>query len=385
MRFPKPWLEVVAALTVTLFLVGLVLFSEGGSRAASCLGREGRATSGLPLKAERVGEGSPPTAAPSPAYVTALGVWDGAVIAGEDSDAAHWLAAGLLLNQGDYLAARRQLKAVLTTAPADSTLSLKAQLLLAGTSGGRKLVALAFDDFPFADGTPELLALLGQAKAPATFFAIGHKVREFPDLVALALTEGHSIQNHTYHHTYLSGMPPEQVRAELNLCSQTIHDFTGVTPRFLRAPHARSNQDIYTRARECGLVCIDPIVTNIYDMSASSETIYRRCLQRVKPGAILAMHDGLPATREALPRVISALRRQGYEFVTVDQLFAERSPTSGQEAAQAERRTRLASLLSGLGLGWHFASQGVEEQTSEVGSGGYPLVAVTVKTATRGE
>lgn len=385
MRFAKPWLEVVAALTVTLALASLLLFGEAGSRAASGVRGQGPAVSVPPLRAGMREEVSLPAAGPSAAYVTALGVWDGAVIAGDDSDAAHWLAAGLLLNQGDYPGARRQLKAVLTTAPWDSTLSLKAQLLLGGTSGGRKLVALAFDDFPFADGTPELLALLGQAKAPATFFAIGHKVREFPDLVALALTEGHSIQNHTYHHTYLSGMPPEQVRAELNLCSQTIHDFTGVTPRFLRAPHARSNQDIYTRARECGLVCIDPIVTNIYDMSASSETIYRRCLQRVNPGAILAMHDGLPATREALPRVISALRRQGYEFVTVDQLLAERSPTSGQETAQAERRARLAGLLNGLGLGWRFASQGVKEQTSEVGSGGYPLAAVTVKTATRGE
>jgi len=377
LRFPKAWLEVVAALTVALILTGLVLFSEAGSRAASSLRGEHPAVSNLPPNAEKARDLSPPTGPASAAYVTALGVWDGAMIAGDDSDAAHWLAAGLLLSQGNYPAARRQLQAVLAAAPANSTLSLKAQLLLAGTSGGRKLVALAFDDFPFPDDSPELLALLGAAKVPATFFAIGHKVRACPDLVALALTEGHSIQNHTYHHTYLAGMPAEQVREELNLCTKAIHDFTGVTPRFLRAPHARSNQDIYTRARECGLICIDPIVTNIYDMSASSETIYRRCLQRVKPGAILAMHDGLPATREALPRVISALRRQGYEFVTVDQLIAERTQSGGQQTARAESRPRLAALLGGLVLGPRFLAQAGKETASGLQTAAYPLAAVT--------
>lgn len=272
-------------------------------------------------------------------YQAALSIWDGATIAGASSETDHWLAAGVLMSRGEYRAARGELEAVRDTAPADSPLALRAQMLLAGTSNGQKLIALAFDDFPFPNGSPQLLAQLARAQVRVTFFAIGHKVREYPDVVTLALTQGHSIQNHTYHHVRLADLPAEKVREELNLCSQTIRDFTGVTPRYLRAPHAASNPTVDREARRCGLLCVDPVVTNVFDMRASSAVVYKRCLQRAKPGAILALHDGLPATREALPRVIAALKDKGYQFVTVDQLLESRA-SSQQAQAPAEQTTQ---------------------------------------------
>jgi peptidoglycan/xylan/chitin deacetylase (PgdA/CDA1 family) len=331
---------------VLVLLVVLGLCSTPAPRASVSAGAEEALApvSALPTEQPRlVLAGVPaPTSADSVSYQAALGVWDGTTMAGDASDAAHWLAAGLLISRGDYAAARDQLEAVRESAPADSPLGLRAELLLAGTRGGHKLIALSFDDFPFPNGTPQLLQELARAQVRVTFFAIGHKVREYPDLVALALTQGHSIQNHTYHHVRLTDLTPDQVREELNMCSKVIRDFTGVTPRYLRAPHAASNATVDREARRCGLLCVDPVVTNVFDMTATSGTIYSRCLQRAKPGAILAMHDGLPATLDALPRVIAALRNKGYEFVTVDQLLGGQARPGQPQSAAAERQAQVA-------------------------------------------
>ena len=328
MRFSRLYMQLLAAGLAAVTLVSLVVYSASAPRAA-VTGSD--LESGGAAFLTPSGEGAGllrATSSDDAVYRTALGIWDGAVMAGDDRDASRWLSAGLLISRGEYPAARQELREILDTAPADSPLSLKAEMFLAGTAGGRKLIALAFDDFPFPDRSPRLLEVLARLHVPATFFAIGHKVREYPDVVALALTQGHSIQNHTYHHIRLADLPAERVREELNLCSQAIRDYTGVTPRFLRAPHAASNATVNREAKRCGLTCIDPIVTNIYDMTASSETIYRRCLQMAKPGAILALHDGLATTTEAMPRVIAELRNKGYEFVTVDQLLGSAAPAA---------------------------------------------------------
>ncbi|HEY3397319.1 MAG TPA: polysaccharide deacetylase family protein [Armatimonadota bacterium] len=363
----KPLLRNLTVGLAGLFLFGLLLHSSARDRAAA----ETQAAPLVPVRtavapapawdpdALQVGYSLPGPGSASmtadstmPQYGAALGLLDGALLAGDDSNAAHWLAAGLLMSQGDLPAARSQLRRVIADSSDDSILGLKARLLLNGQVGQRKLIALAFDDFPFPKESLQLLNVLSQYHAPGTFFAIGHKVRDYPDLVALALTQGHSIQNHTYHHYRLTDLTAVQVADEFNLCSRTIRDFTGVTPRYLRCPHAAFNGSIEKIATQCHLVCVDPIVTNIYDMSASSDLIYRRCMQRARPGAIFALHDGLPATIKAMPRVITDLRAQGYEFVTVDQLLSSgATPPTAHPTRGAQTRAAggldLAALLGG--------------------------------------
>ncbi len=345
----RAYLQLFAGALIPVLLVAGGLLSTPAPHASSATGEEqAPARDGVPTP---VGPATLPVA-DRVSYEAAWSIWDGATIVGDDGATQHWLAAGVLMSREQYRAARGELEAVRDTAPADSPLALRAEMLLAGTNNGRKLIALAFDDFPFPNGSPQLLAELARAQVRVTFFAIGHKVREYPDLVALALTQGHSIQNHTYHHVRLADLPAEKVREELDLCSQAIRDFTGVTPRYLRAPHAASNPTVDREARRCGLLCVDPVVTNVFDMTASSAVVYKRCLQRAKPGAILALHDGLPATREALPQVIAALKDKGYQFVTVDQLLESRA-SSQQAQATVDQNTQMAlwAPVAGAALG----------------------------------
>jgi peptidoglycan-N-acetylglucosamine deacetylase len=188
-------------------------------------------------------------------------------------------------------------------------------------TGAKKCIALTFDDFPFPDATPKLLEVLAAQDVHVTFFAIGHKLKDHPEFAAQALYQGHSLENHTFDHPRLTTCTPDQIRRELTLCNQVIRDLTGSAPRYLRSPGGRSTPTIRREAATCGLECVDTMVTNIGDMAHTTAEIVKRCSEGAHPGAIFSLHDGVPETIEALPIVITKLRHQGYQFVTVQQLL----------------------------------------------------------------
>lgn len=60
----------------------------------------------------------------------------------------------------------------------------------------KELVALSFDDGPHARFTPQVLEILEQHEARATFFLIGERVQRNPELVLRIRSAGHEIGNH---------------------------------------------------------------------------------------------------------------------------------------------------------------------------------------------
>jgi peptidoglycan/xylan/chitin deacetylase (PgdA/CDA1 family) len=69
------------------------------------------------------------------------------------------------------------------------------------------LVALSFDDGPHPIFTTQVLDILQQHAAKATFFLIGERARSHPDVVARIKAAGHEVGNHyftngsTLHHS----------------------------------------------------------------------------------------------------------------------------------------------------------------------------------------
>ena len=205
--------------------------------------------------------------------------------------------------------------------PDMNALYSQARLLLQANSAPPR-IALAFDDYPFPEFSPRLLSLLAETQTPVTFFTIGNKLEKAPHLAALALMHGHSLQNHTYSHPRLDALPSERVRQEWREGAQVIRALTGQNPTLSRAPGERSNDEVWRESQACGMLCVDPLVSDIYDMGKSARVIENRCMELAGPGVILSLHDGVPETLEALPHVIGRLRARGYQFVTVEELFA---------------------------------------------------------------
>ncbi|MCS7187906.1 MAG: polysaccharide deacetylase family protein [Armatimonadota bacterium] len=189
-----------------------------------------------------------------------------------------------------------------------------------------KFVALTFDDGPHPVYTPKILDTLRKYNVKATFFLIGKRVEQFPEIARRIVSEGHEVGNHTYSHP--NDLPKEdwnKIGLEIDRCSEAIEQVTGVRPKFFRPPKGFLNYKVLTLAQLKGYNIVFWTVSADHKNASTPRTMARRVLKLVHPCAIVLMHDGRIPSRwkdvKALPMIIEGLRKRGYKFVTISELF----------------------------------------------------------------
>lgn len=194
--------------------------------------------------------------------------------------------------------------------PAEAPVSGEAQL------PEEKLVALTFDDGPRRQTTEALLDGLKERGVPATFFLIGEQVAGQEDLLQRMAEEGHQIGNHTWSHARLPDSAADQVLEEIRRGDRMLRQTLGEGDYWLRPPYG------LLEAME-GLET--PIVRWSVDPrdweSRDADQVTEHVLSHVQPGDIVLLHDIYPSSVEAALRIIDALQKEGYRFVTVRQLL----------------------------------------------------------------
>jgi peptidoglycan/xylan/chitin deacetylase (PgdA/CDA1 family) len=200
-------------------------------------------------------------------------------------------------------------------------------------SRDRRAIALTFDDGPDPVRTPALLDTLRELDAPATFFLLGNRVEQHPELAARIAREGHELGNHTFDHPYLPLARSRRVADELARTDAAIRRATGVVPQLARPPYggrSPANVRAFDRLGK-RLVLWD---VNSFDWKgAPAADIARRVLARVRPGSIILMHEAREhgeVTIEAVRLLVPELRARGYELATTSSLV---QPASRRLAA----------------------------------------------------
>ncbi len=187
----------------------------------------------------------------------------------------------------------------------------------------RKWIALTFDDGPHPYHTPILLKTLRQLGVRATFFVVGKNVDRYPDLVRQMVKDGHEVENHTYHHLRLSQIPLGMVQEEIDAGAAAIWRATGHVPRFVRPPGGMVDHSVRLIAQFDGYVMVmwtqDPADYERPD----EETLKQRLFSSVRPGSIILLHEKVPVTVKVLPEFVREMRRQGYEFVTIEEMWQD--------------------------------------------------------------
>jgi peptidoglycan/xylan/chitin deacetylase (PgdA/CDA1 family) len=173
----------------------------------------------------------------------------------------------------------------------------------------RNEVWLTIDDGPTAD-TDALLDLLEKHGVRATFFVKG--ILASPDLIRAIASRGHTIGNHS--HTHPSGtfwcLPPRALAREIDACAAVIPP-----TRLFRAPVGHKNFFLHPLLRERGMRLI-AFSARAYDaIMRDPERIAQTIARRVKPGAIIVVHQGRPWSLRAIERTIEEVHARGYSFV----------------------------------------------------------------------
>ncbi len=201
-----------------------------------------------------------------------------------------------------------------------------------------KAIALTFDDGPWPDTTNDILNILEENHAKATFFTIGNQIAQNKDVLKRAKDLGCQICTHTWDHAEGSGggtsiakMSATEQVDEIKKGYEAIKDALGEEPsHVIRAPGGNFYGDTINNVWDI----VDAEIgwdVDTEDWSRPGADAIQKMILSVKPGQVILMHDGggdrsqtVEALRQALPKLVE----EGYKFVTIDELIAYGMPSS---------------------------------------------------------
>lgn len=191
----------------------------------------------------------------------------------------------------------------------------------------KKLIAYTFDDGPDNKVTNIVLDTLEKYGVKATFFLIADNITpETVPTVKRALSLGCEIENHSKTHGFMNKFTPEQIRFEVEHTDKKIEEITGVTPKFFRPPFIALSREMFDNIDKtfiCGIGSRD------WEPDITAEYVENAILEQAEDGAIMLLHDfkGNTWTPKAVEKTIPVLLERGYEFVTLNELFARKGIT----------------------------------------------------------
>ncbi|WP_026881444.1 polysaccharide deacetylase family protein [Clostridium akagii] len=195
-------------------------------------------------------------------------------------------------------------------------------------SSKEKIIALTFDDGPDPRYTLKLLDVLKQNNVRCTFFVLAEKAGRYPDIIKRIENEGHYIELHSLKHTNDIFKLPNKTEEDLSKSLKIMKNL-GIKVEFFRPTWGIFNPVTFHCAK---INHLKIVLWSIHAMDWSrwvtADYIKNKLIKDVKPGDIILLHDGRGAkesplkTVKALKSVLPALKRDGYRFVMINEIYS---------------------------------------------------------------
>ncbi len=205
-----------------------------------------------------------------------------------------------------------------------SVMMVMTLLPFGASASGEKLIAVTFDDGP-SQYTSQLLDGLASRGVKATFFMLGQMAESRTGIVKRAWEEGHQICSHTYGHPNLNTLSSDAIATQFRRTDAILDGALGFDARYMvRPPYGNYTQNVLNIA---GVPCFYWSVDTRDWESRNADSVYNMFLRYARDGSIVLLHDVYPTSVSGALRAIDTLKAQGYEFVTVAELFYRRGVT----------------------------------------------------------
>lgn len=196
-----------------------------------------------------------------------------------------------------------------------------------------KLVALTFDDGPNEPATGTILDTLKRYNVRATFFLVGTNAEYYPATARRIAAEGHVIGNHTYRHSRFDLSDQADIAKDITAGARAISATAGVKTRWFRPPFGINGKGLDKLCTENGYAIAGwSLDANDWNPHPTSD-IVKHIVSHVTSGDIILLHDGRESqhgvnrqtTVEAVPLIIERLQKAGYKFVTLPELYRNKT------------------------------------------------------------
>ncbi|WP_339318328.1 polysaccharide deacetylase family protein [Paenibacillus sp. FSL R10-2734] len=213
-----------------------------------------------------------------------------------------------------------------------------------------KDIAFTFDDGPDPCYTPELLNLLHEHDVKATFFVLGKKAEQYPDLIQRMHREGHQIGIHNYTHTpNWIYFPWTNRRKQVDRTADIVERITGERPILYRPPWGLLNLGDLVFLRRSYRIVLWSVMVGDWKASVSAAQLKQDILKKIKPGSIIVLHDSgdTPGADPEAPlnmitgleEVLCDIQLQGLRCLRVDELLDKEAGRIGAVQSRANVTT----------------------------------------------
>lgn len=185
----------------------------------------------------------------------------------------------------------------------------------------KPMIALTFDDGPNPLSTPRILDTLKKYDATGTFFMLGSRAIQYPNLIQRMVSEGHELGNHSNTHANLPKLTDRQIKDEFYVTQDAIYAASGEEATVFRPPYGASNEHISQMLNRRNILWT---IDSLDWKSRNVEAIKKEVLPFVKDGSIILMHGIYGTSADALAQLMPILAKQGYQFVSVSDLLQYR-------------------------------------------------------------
>lgn len=182
----------------------------------------------------------------------------------------------------------------------------------------KPVVALTFDDGPNSQYTPQVLDILFEHQAPATFFIVGEHFPGNKLLIQEMAYSGHEIGNHSFSHpdfTILNFQEAQQQIVDTEAALKKI--LPDYKMQFFRPPYGR--YDAQLKNMPCVPIMLWTLDSEDWN-GRSAAQICDTILHNIKNRDIIIFHDDNQQTVLALQQLLPQLQEKGFQFVTISQL-----------------------------------------------------------------
>lgn len=188
----------------------------------------------------------------------------------------------------------------------------------------KPMIALTFDDGPSSSATNRILDVLLENHSRATFFVVGNRLHNYPEVLQRIVSERSEIGSHTYNHKSLSLLKASEIGEELSAVDDYLVELLGQEAVTLRPPYGAVN-DLMKKTID------KPMINWSVDTedwkNRDTKTIVNNVLGKVKDGDIVLFHDLYDTTAAAIEIIVPELIKEGYQIVTVSELFEAKGIT----------------------------------------------------------
>ncbi|WP_317368761.1 polysaccharide deacetylase family protein, partial [uncultured Tyzzerella sp.] len=182
----------------------------------------------------------------------------------------------------------------------------------------KPMIALTFDDGPNGNTTNKILDVLEENNSVATFFLVSRRIEKDKETLKRMDMLGNQIGNHTANHKDLTKLSKDKIKTEVDIVNKALKNTIGKEATIVRVPYGAVNDTVKQTVEY-------PIIMWNIDTkdwkNKNANTIQKEVLGKVKDGDIVLMHDLYDSTAKACEVIIPKLVEQGYQLVTVEELF----------------------------------------------------------------